>query len=55
MKNVLKFVSAIFYIASILFLALFLALFVLSFIDVNMHNLTDPQNISNLNLFKILF
>lgn len=48
--NVKNLILNIFVILSILFLIWF----IWSFINVNAHNLTDPQNISEYNLFYIM-
>lgn len=45
-----KFIFNILFILSLIFFVWF----IWSFIDVNIHNLTDPQNISEYNIFYLI-
>lgn len=45
-----KFIFNILFILSLIFFVWF----IWSFIDVNIHNLTDPQNISEYNIFYLM-
>lgn len=49
-NKVEKFIFNILFILSLIFFVWF----IWSFIDVNIHNLTDPQNISEYNIFYLM-